>query len=510
MNKLFPNVDNRSAISSAGNIFDPVSRKWRISRDNLIYLSWVDDFLHPSMHSSYLSILRYYAEKYSAGHTSNLSDRFREFARYVHSVRGLIERITANDLINYRSTLDREHEWYLGALRGFLKSWIELGYSGIDEDVPSLLDGWRLRGNIKGRAVQILSPTEGPLSDLEFEALHQALIDGFECDEIRMVDFALVELFVATGRRPAQIGDLKAKDFVDAKSKDGLKGFLLNVPRRKQRGVKWREQFKAFALGPEIGVLLKGMVDKNRDRLRSLTNGVPENSLDELPIFPNWDAIELHLMNHSGNKLATLLETEEFHQVTNDIRGRLDKVVLSLQVPSERTGESLRVFPTRLRRTLATRAAREGYGELIIAELLDHSDTQNARVYTENVPEHVDAINEAVARQLAPLAQAFAGVLVDRESDAMRGDDLSSRIKSEQGCVGTCGSHAFCGALGPIACYTCRQFQPWLDAPHQDVFDALLLERARILEITQDKTMAAINDRTIIAVTEVIQRCEAR
>ena len=49
-----------------------------------------------------------------------------------------------------------------------------------------------------------------------------------------------------------------------------------------------------------------------------------------------------------------------------------------------------------------------------------HTDTQNARVYTENVPEHVDAINEAVARQLAPLAQAFAGVVIKKASDALK------------------------------------------------------------------------------------------
>ena len=182
MAELLPVISARSATSRAGYIFDPFSRKWKISHDNFIYLSWIDEFLHPNLHVNYLNVLRYYAETYSGGHTSNLSDRFREFARFTYVRRGLADTITSDDLINYRSTLDREHEWYLGSIRGFLKSWVELGYTGIDEDGLGLLEGWRLRGNVKGRAVQTLCPKEGPLSDLEFEALHQALIDAFESD----------------------------------------------------------------------------------------------------------------------------------------------------------------------------------------------------------------------------------------------------------------------------------------------------------------------------------------
>ena len=44
------------------------------------------------------------------------------------------------------------------------------------------------------------------------------------------------------------------KDFIHVQAKDGLQEFLLNVPRRKQRGISWREQFKPFALSAEIGM----------------------------------------------------------------------------------------------------------------------------------------------------------------------------------------------------------------------------------------------------------------
>ncbi len=44
-------------------------------------------------------------------------------------------------------------------------------------------------------------------------------------------------------------------------------------------------------------------------------------------------------------------------------------------------------------------------------------------------------LDEAVGFQLAPYAQAFVGVLVDSERDAYRGDDPTSRIRTEMGQV---------------------------------------------------------------------------
>lgn len=147
---------------------------------------------------------------------------------------------------------------------------------------------------------------------------------------------------------------------------------------------------------------------------------------------------------------------------------------------------------------------------MVIAELLDHSDVQNVDVYTKNLPEHAQALNKAMAVQLAPYAQAFQGVLVDREADAIRGADLSSRIKFKGQNMATCGQYGFCGANAPIPCYTCNHFQPWLDGPHEEVLADLLSERDSVREITGDMAMASINDRTIFAVINVIQRCEAR
>jgi len=72
-----------------------------------------------------------------------------------------------------------------------------------------------------------------------------------------------------------------------------------------------------------------------------------------------------------------------------------------------------------------------------------------------NIPEHVESLDKAVGHHLARYEQAFAGVLVDTENDAARGEDISSRIKADGEGIGTCGSYGFCGASVPIPCYTC-------------------------------------------------------
>lgn len=499
-----------TTTSRDGYLFEPTASHWKLSRDRTISLQWVSAALSSALAQSLRKVLTHYAISYSASHPANLSDRMRAFTQWRYARKGMTDQITSSDLISYRSTLDAQHEFYLGVLSGLFKTWIGLGLPGVDADVPSLFEGWRLKGNVKGLAVQTKCPDKGALSDLEYEALQVRLLEGFERDEVDLADYVLATLFCATGRRPAQLADLKGGDLIEARSSDGLREFVLNVPRRKVQGGGWRAEFKAVALIPEIGMAVRGLIIQNEAGLRTLRSDVSCEVLKRLPLFPAWRVIR-EAVSVSDDSLSRTLTMDASHEASAALSLRLQRLVAMLSVNSERTGGPIRVFPTRLRRTLATRAAREGYGPLIIAELLDHTDDQNARVYTENVPEHVDAINKAMARQLAPLAQAFAGMLVRSERDALRGDDPRSRVRTDSGsAAGTCGHFGFCGALAPIACYTCRHFQPWIDGPHEDVLHGLLVERDRIRQLTQDKAIAAINDRTIFAVTQVIQMCEAR
>lgn len=500
---------NRVCVSKDGYEFLPSSDRWRISRDTTINIALIRDFLDRDLLQSFRGVLEFFAKNLSAKYTQGCLHRFKHFVQWAASAAGRVAEVSPQQLTNYRSTLSTACAWYVGVLASMFRQWDALGYRGLGDGLIVLLSEWRIGGNKKGEAIRLRSPLTGALTDLEFEALHNRLVELYERREISLAEFNLVNLASFSGRRPAQISDLVSDDLVRSLTNDGFAEYILNVPRRKQRGLGFRSNFRPYALTQENGLALDALVNENAERLTvdfGCAHGV---SLATLPLFPDWRALK-GFVGISARDRRTL-PNDFLHRTANSLGTEITRVVDRLSVMSERTGSALRVSPIRFRRTTGTRAARAGYGPLMIAELLDHSDTQNASVYVENVPEHVDAINSAVARQLAPIAQAFVGHLVDSEGDAVRGHDPSSRIRTRTGeGAGTCGRMGYCGALAPVACYTCWNFQPWLDGPHDLVLASLVADNERIAKVTGDRQMAAINDRTILAITRVIQLCDAR
>lgn len=215
------------------------------------------------MRETLCRVLAHYAVNYSASYTRNLGDKFALFFRATHANTGKVRRIRSLDLINYRSTLGRNDEWLLAILGGPLRKWMDLGLPRVDEGVRDLLDGWSFKGAPKGEAIRTQCPIKGALTDIEYESLQCALVDAFDLDELDLDRFALTMLFMVTGRRGCQLGDLKHKDLLLVRSDDGLQEFVLNVPRRKQQNTPWRTKFKPVALTPEIGKIVKTLMESN-------------------------------------------------------------------------------------------------------------------------------------------------------------------------------------------------------------------------------------------------------
>ncbi len=490
--------------SPAGYWFDVRDKKWQLDKNVVVHIEKVLIRLDQASHEGFKLTLSHYAKTMSSKHTLNISEAF-----YAILVGTNASKIQVSTLLNYRAQLTREDEYRLGTARGFLYKWHDLGYTGIDDDVIDLLKGWTLRGNIKGDAVKRLDPKEGPLTDNELMAFNEGVVRAFEQNKISLSELAICLLVSHTGRRPKQVAHTKVCDLDGTKTnKKGEPMFLIHMPRAKQRGEVFRNSFKSFAMTQELWTVLRAQKKFSITSIEQIL-GYELQEVDRalLPLFPDVATFEY---GQSVAMLRSLLATDHMHLAAIQITATLRKAVSAAEIISERTGQLLDVVATRFRYTKGTRAAREGFGLMVIAELLDHTDIQNVGVYTKNVPEHAHALNKAMALQLAPYAQAFQGILVDREADAKRGDDLSSRIKFKEQGMATCGQYGFCGANAPIPCYTCNHFQPWLDGPHEEVLADLLAERDHVQQITGDTAMAAVNDRTIFAVVNVIQRCQAR
>ncbi|MEI7236342.1 site-specific integrase [Pectobacterium brasiliense] len=477
---------------------------WVLNKDSSIYFTGLDDLLKGELKINFLKTLAYFAENYSGKYTMNLYYRTKEYLLFCKGK----NTFSPEQIINYKYFLS-DKIWYLSFVKIFFKKWYGLGYSGVTKEIVDLFDNWRIKGNIKGDLVKRKDPNEGPLTDCELSAINEKLVQAYEKNKINKRDLTISLLLSHTGRRTLQISQLKIKDLISTSNKKGETIYFINIPRIKQRNVDFRSSFKSFALHKELWELIYSLIEENLKKVESYSVfKLNDEDLKDLPLFPCWNALsEIKNEDEFKNNLLT----DKYHIKTNNIRRIINNMAERCQIYSERTGELINLNPRRFRYTIGTRAAREGFGELIIAELLDHSDTQNAGIYVKNVPEHVAKLDEAVGYQLAPFAQAFAGKLVDKESDSVRGNDATSRIRSEEGkSIGNCGDHGFCGANVPIPCYTCIHFQPWVDGPHKEVYDSLLEERKRVEQITGDIAIVEILDRSILAVAEVVLKCEKR
>ncbi|VVQ18208.1 hypothetical protein PS938_04534 [Pseudomonas fluorescens] len=478
--------------------------RWSLSRNIALNIGLVRHLLSPESFEGLRHTLKFFAVNMSAAHTSNLFDRYHALLKF-----SIGEAITPVLVAQYRQTLGPAHEWYLAAIRVLIKQWHRLNYSGLDPELVAFFNQLALRGNRKGEAVKQLDNEKGPLSDIELLGFNDTLVQAYETGRVSITELALSMLVSHTGSRPIQITNTRLVDLADSVSEQGEPFYSILMPRGKQPGQWFRLRFRRRALTEELFTILTAQATYV---IATATACWPfklsEELLKQLPLFPNWSAIKQ--ISNETEFLATI-KTDHLHLPSGRVTNILQQVTEAIGLISERTGQTLKLSAVRFRYTLGTRAAREGYGPLVIAELLDHSDTQNVGVYIQNVPEHAARIDEAVAAQLAPFAQAFAGVIVTSKATAIRRSEPDSDIRSVSGrSAGTCGCFAFCAANVPIPCYTCVHFQPWLDGPHQEVLSELLAERKRLIDVTQDVTVASVLDRSILAVNQVVEACKAR
>ncbi|QSB39181.1 hypothetical protein JTY93_23870 [Pseudomonas hygromyciniae] len=65
------------------------------------------------------------------------------------------------------------------ALACIHRTWVSLGYPGASADTLKMMEGWRIKGNEKGYAVQSMCPENGPLTDIEMEAIVSGVLDCY-------------------------------------------------------------------------------------------------------------------------------------------------------------------------------------------------------------------------------------------------------------------------------------------------------------------------------------------
>jgi len=348
-----------------------------------------------------------------------------------------------------------------------------------DDEVVYALQDLRIEGNAKGEAVLSADPGQGPLNEFEEEALRSALIR----DKGPIDQRAAMWLSFAFGTNPANLALLREEDFKSYHFGDSAPSeYFLNIPRIKKRQPA-RSAFKTRFVDGRLARIIEALIDHNRVLAPSdLVRPLFRTSIERRTLV--------------GGSLGDYVH----HHTASGITDLIAECALRLNVISPRTKDRLIITTRRLRYTFASKMVRQGTTARDLAELLDHTDTQNVQVYYKADSRFVERLDETIARHLGPTIKAFMGKVVARATLTV--DLIPFR---ELPALGQCGASFSCGLSAPKNCYTCPQFSAFEDGAHEVVLESLITERNELLAATHDRIAEQL-DRTILAVGEVVAR----
>lgn len=487
-------------VSKMGYDFELYSNRWQLDGSRKVSWDWMEG-LSAELQGGLRQAIGRMAEESSASHTSSTLSEARNYFRLTQE-----REFTVLGLASYKAMMGDDNEYRLARLRGLLIAWFDWGYDGVRKEVVDYLDEMTLKGNVKGKAVRSRCAITGPLTKIEQGALIEWSANAFSVGHLSLEEFALLMALMLTGRRMVQIRSLKACDLT-AREDAGGNDYLLKVPRAKQRQAGFRSEFRVMSIEEDLYLLLDNLSRDVRRRVEEhLETTLPEKVAQQLPLFMEESRLE-RFCSAAEFIAQTEMQADYLHLSSSSSYNMVRSVSIKNRAISERTGDYIFLSSRRFRYTKGTNLANRGITGNALAYSLDHSDIQNVDFYVENTAASAEYIDEIMAPALAPLAQAFAGKLIASESDAIRANDPHSRIKNNHsGNVGNCGTHNFC-ASGYRACYTCINFQPWLDAPHHEVRDEVVAERKRQQDRGVSPAVIGSTDRLLLAVEEVIRLC---
>lgn len=439
---------------------------WVLDQNRTINWKLVNNTINPLVYEGFkLSIARL-AEEVSSHHTFNC---FMYFKQYLISPDIYQEGLVTSELIlALKTNLTKDNEYKLGTIRALLRCWIEWGFKGLEKNLENTLDRLVLSGNVKGKAVLHHCPFTGPYSLTEQQSLLVWAGNAFQKEILTLEEFAWFYSIYATARRPSQIRALRLCDLL-IKSNDNEVIYELNIPRAKQRNGGFREEFTSLKITEDIYLVLKNLTEIVRKKAKMHLPELTELELAQLPIFINFS--RFHECKNIHEFKTILKQTRDYFHCSSAEANYMSQVISrKCKAVSERTGDYIHFNPIRCRRTRATNLSRHGITGVQLAHLLDHSDTQQLKVYTAHTGELALRIFDKMNDAMTLLATQFEGRIIKSESEALRASDINSRVfKSSGNQLGNCGGSPACQA-GMKACLLCNQFQPLAYAPWDELF----------------------------------------
>lgn len=421
---------------------------------------------------------------------------------------------------SYQNLIKNKKDSLANTLHSLFNAWFRLGYTGMSSETIDTVNFLKRPSARPHARITSENPSKGWYTTEEYDDLIDTYWSDFESGKISLRNTTALLLNGQYGRRGVQMASLKVSDFQCEGETDGVSGKRVSFPGAKDRGAEeWfrGSKFETHSMGDDLWDLCQlqiadtisayetffqcELTSSERDQLPFFQKNPKKSNLADKPRFkpvPDNDSSSSYL--HLGSTgISDLLKRE---------RGT--------PVISQRTGQPVYEFAYRMRYTRARQLARLGVPRMTLQYWLGHENERSLEHYYNDPAEDARLLNEEMQVILAPLAQAFSGSIRDKETDATRGKDPSSRIELDgRHSVGSCGEHGYCSASVPVPCYRCSKFEPWVDAPHDEVLIRLIERQEEENNIRMPSKARRMLvplqlDKDIAAVKLVIKLCDAR
>lgn len=468
-------------ISLDGQLIDTSNESWRIRTSSdggmLIVIHWARLAGAAVLSERARHLVKLFlADKLSRKKARTIENDFRMFLRFqewLGSARSpfewsnLTEGIARAFLAHGLDTADKGNDF--SRVRTFYRWGVARQHADFDPALLRILQSITAIGNAKGHNVRFRDSLKGPFSPDEVLLISGAIKEQRGADR----DRAVVMLHLELGHNPNASARLRNRDLIRYQTKTAVV-YQLEVPRVKKRTAL--RETKRRPISAMLGRLLE-----------SIQQGGPE---------------------------ATLLHWLSPTDPEGDIRMTMKRFVKASNLVSPRTGRLLAMTARRFRFSIATHMAEEGASLFHIAEVLDHSDTQNVRVYVETASTIADPVARATDAALAPLVRRFQGKIAASPATAASYPVVPAAaphlgvVHLDAGGIGKCGRdvrrEGICRMLPPASCYLCPSFMALRDGPHRQVLDSIqgfLREHTG----TSDRRILAQLEDVRLAIQQVVQ-----
>lgn len=356
-----------------------------------------------------------------------------------------------------------------------------------------------------------LDPEQGPLTQVEQDALHQWAHEQFCHGNLDPERYLYLRLLMIYGQRGTQLRMVVFKDFIKNE-----RGHQVRIFWAKQRGdnAGWRAKSETFNLDEDLYNTVQAYRSIVLARLKQEYPGRADwdKAINHVPLFRR----KINEVGRDGFNPPVIIDLpnqkaledapqQQFHVVQSTVRPWLKRIERMAGFPiSHRTHQPLKITRGhRFRHTLGTDLSNAGLDEWSMASAMMQKDSRSVRKYRAVSAELMNLIDAKMSNHLALVVNAFIGTIVTDRASAKNGDRVDRQIED----LAVCGSDTACHLDAPFTCYGCSKFQPLFEADHSAALERL--ERRRAQTIATDKTTGVLWDRAILACRQVILDCIA-